>query len=158
MVKHIDKIMQDKFEEDLKVVLEHYAKGRFDPDKAIRRFHRAHPRHAPRRWWAAAAAVFAAAFVLFAGGYSIYTINQKAQNSQLMPANQAVPQESAFKLFVFEDASLEAVLDTLSAHYGYRITSESSGKRLTATFPEDDIDVIVAAIEETLDVTISIER
>lgn len=158
MVKHIDKIMQDKFEEDLKFVLEHYAKGRFDPEKAICRFHKTQHRRTPRRWWAAVAAAFATVFVLFAGGYSIYTINQKAQNSQLMPANQSVPQESAIKLFVFEDASLEAVLDTLSAHYGYIITSESSGKRLTATFPEDDIDVIVAAIEETLDVTISIER
>lgn len=53
--------------------------------------------------------------------------------------------------FVYENTPLEEVLRELSAYYGVRLSSEDTGKMLTAEFDTDEgVDGIVALIEQSL--------
>ena len=60
--------------------------------------------------------------------------------------------------FVYHDVPVEAVLAELSAYYHCTLTTAPTDKRLTATFPDDDIDYIVGLIETALDIQITVER
>ena len=149
--------MKNNLDQDLDFVLKHYEENKFDTGDAISKFHAktgtTHRILIGRRWWAAAAAVFAAAFVLFAGGYGIYSLVQKGQ----VPVAQTSESHTAPHIFVFDNTPLADVLEELSGYYGRKLTAPASDKCLSATFPEDSLGVIVAAIETALEIDITIE-
>ena len=60
--------------------------------------------------------------------------------------------------FVYDNVPVEAVLAELSAYYHCTLTTAPTDKKLTATFPDDDIDYIVGLIETALDIQITVER
>lgn len=145
---------QDK---NVDFVVKHYKEGAFDAEEAIRRFHDSRPHVISRRWWAAAAAVFAA-FVLFAGGYTVYNITQQESSATDHPVEQMETSTAAGHTFVFDNTPLNEVLKQMSDYYGCTLTTSDPDKRLSASFPDDDLEVIVAAIEEALGVEITIEK
>ncbi len=61
------------------------------------------------------------------------------------------------KIFVFENASLEAVIQKLNEVYGtgIEITSEIRNCHLTATFKNESVDAIIEIIAETLQLTVT---
>lgn len=147
--------MRDNKDNELEFVTHHYKEGKFSPEKAIRRFHSSKSHYSQRRWWVAAAALFAGVFILFAGGYGVYSIiNHKS--ASLQPVEQVDAKEDASHIFVFEDAPLSEVLEELSEFYGRKLTASPTEKHLSGSFPDDDIEVIVEAIEEALDITIKV--
>ena len=152
-------IQQDN---NIDFVTRSYQEGRFNTDEAIRRFHskvgdkRVHS--GGKKWWAAVAAVFASVFVLFAGGYGIYGIVQTRSMKAQKFEPKVEEQSSASHFFVFDNTPLNEVLDELSSYYGRSLTAPSTDKRLTASFPEDDLEVVVATIEAALDIDIVISE
>lgn len=143
---------------DLAFVAGCYDKGRFDTRNAIARFHETDSKAAHRRWWMAAAAAAASVVVLFAAGYGIRTWIRAAQEPA--PVEQpAVTQEAAgTHTFVYDNTPVDQVLAELSAYYGCTLTTPPTDKRLTGTFPDGDVKLIVSAIESALGIEITIER
>ena len=68
------------------------------------------------------------------------------------------PNVAETHLFVYENAPLDQVLAELSAYYGCTLTADPTDKRLTATFPDDDIELIISTIEAALQIKITLER
>lgn len=151
------KLMQDDKDKKLDFVIKHYEEGRYDPEKAIKKFHaRVGDKHkSSRRWWTSAAAVFAAAFVLFAGGYGVFNIVKGKPSAKVETADPEP--EKQIHIFEFDNVRLAEVLKELSDYYGCTLTAPETDKCLSASFPEDDLDVIVSAIESALEVEITIE-
>lgn len=149
--------MQSNQDKRIDFVVKHYKEDAFDAGKAIRRFHHGQQHVTARRWWAAAAAVFAA-FVLFAGGYTVYNITQQESSATDHPVEQIEASTAAGHTFVFDNTPLNEVLKQMSDYYGCTLTTSDPDKRLSASFPDDDLEVIVAAIEEALGVEITIEK
>ncbi|MBP5505778.1 MAG: DUF4974 domain-containing protein [Bacteroidales bacterium] len=153
--------MQDKLDKNLDFVVKNYKEDSFDTEQALRKFHKrvgdSRQSRTSRRWWAAAAAVFAGAFVLFAGGYGIYNMVQK----EPAPAPEVrLQQETPAEVhtFVFDNTPLADVLEELSDYYNCTLTAPVTNKRLTGSFPEDNLEEIVVAIENALDVDITIGK
>ena len=61
-------------------------------------------------------------------------------------------------IFIYENAPLDQVLAELSAYYHCTLTAPATDKCLTATFPDDDIELIVSTVERALDIEITLER
>ena len=145
-------------DKDLDYVARRYRPDRYDTRKAIRRFHDQTQTPARRRWWMTAAAAVASVVVLFAAGYGIRSwVRQQSEPAPTeRPAlnlDVAVTHE-----FVYDNVPVEAVLAELSAYYHCTLTTAPTDKRLTATFPDDDIHYIVGLIETALDIQIKVER
>ena len=143
--------------DNLNFVTRHYEENQFDTERALKRFHAANCGQQgglqARRWLTAAAAIFAAAFVLFAGGYYFYSLVEQ----ESVPSLPAIEEPVSVHQFVFDNTPLPDVLEELSAYYGCSLTSSETDKCLSASFPEDDLAEIVSAIETALDVDINIE-
>ncbi len=80
---------------------------------------------------------------------------------QLKPMPTASPNVTtwATRQFRFSATPLRQVLSDLSDYYGVELScADAGGKRLTATFRADNLADIVSMIEETLNVTIKINR
>lgn len=152
--------MTDFNETDLSFVARRYREGRYDTRKAIARFHETNKVTTPRRrWWATAAAAAASIVLVFAAGYGIRTWVRNAQEPS--PVEQQLtlnPNVAETHLFVYENAPLDQVLAELSAYYGCTLTADPTDKRLTATFPDDDIELIISTIEAALQIKITLER
>ncbi len=148
-------------DKDLHYVSSIYDKDRFDTKKAIARFneHTATETAMPRRWWVTAAAVAASVVVVFAAGAGIYSAVRHTEPEEARPETVVLnPDVSITHEFVYNDAPVEDVLQELSAYYHCTLSAGPSGKHLTATFPDDDIDFIVSLIEKALDIEITVER
>ena len=154
--------MKESLDKELDFVAKHYEDGRFDPENAIRRFHartgKKHQNTPHHRLWAAAAAIFAAVFVLFAGGYGVYSVihNTTATSRPSEPVRQTEPPSA--HIFVFENTPLSNVLEELSSYYNCSLTASNADICLSASFPDDDLENIVSAIETALDIDITIEK
>ena len=151
------KPMKDWDDNDLAFVAGCYEKGRFAPGEALARFHEAQGGAVHRRWWLTAAAVAASVAVLFAAGYGIRTWIRTAQEP--VPAEQPspAPEVAGTHTFSFDNTPVEQVLAELSAYYGCTLTTAPTDKRLTGTFPDGDVKLIVSAIESALGIEITIE-
>ena len=57
--------------------------------------------------------------------------------------------------FHFSDTPLSDVLTTLSRYYHVRLTADATDKRLTADYDADNLDTIIALIQQTLGVRIT---
>lgn len=60
----------------------------------------------------------------------------------------------ATKVFHFDNAPLDDVLQDLSSYYGVRLSCKAEGKRLSGDFDANDIDETVSIIEQVLNVKI----
>ena len=144
-------------DKDLEFVARRYRPDKYDTRKAIRRFHARTETPIHRRWWMTAAAAAASVVLVFAAGYGIRSwIRHEAIPA---PAEQPAlnPNVAQTHEFVYENAPVEAVLAELSAYYHCTLTTAPTDKRLTATFPDEDIDFIVGLIERALDIEIVVE-
>ena len=144
-------------DKDLEFVARRYRPDKYDTRKAIRRFHARTETPIHRRWWMTAAAAAASVVLVFAAGYGIR--NWIRHEAVPAPAEQPVlnPNVAQTHEFVYENAPVEAVLAELSAYYHCTLTTAPTDKRLTATFPDEDIDFIVGLIERALDIEIVVE-
>ena len=145
-------------DKDLDYVALRYRPDKYDTRKAIRRFHARTQTPAHRHWWMTAAAAAASAVVLFAAGYGIRTWVRSRPAPTTTEQLILNPDVARTHEFVYQGAPVEAVLAELSAYYHCTLTTPPTDKRLTATFPDDDIDYIVGLIETALDIQISVER
>lgn len=144
--------MKDSFENKLDFVVKNYEEGIYDPVVVIGR----QKAGSTRRWWVAAASALAGVAVAFAAGYGIVSLvdaGKPADVEQQIPAPEEAPHE-----FVFANTPIADVLNELGEYYGCTLSTPSTGKRLTATFPDDDLDTIVSVIESVLDISITVSR
>ena len=144
-------------EKDLDYVARRYRKDRYDTRKAIARFHETNKVTTNRRWWMTAAAAAASVALVFAAGYGIHTWVRGAQEPVPVEQPAISSQTADTHIFVYDNTPVEQVLAELSAYYGCTLTTEPTDKRLTATFPDDDIEVIVRTIESALNIKINLE-
>ncbi len=152
--------MKELDDKQLEFVAGNYKPGSFDTVRAMDRFHKEHPQYGVhRRWWMAVAASVAVVAVGFAAGYAVHS-SRPAQEAPAVMTEPAVlnPDVAQTHVFVYDSAPLADVLSELSAYYGCTLKTDSKGKALTATFPDDDVDFIVSMIEKALDVDIIVEK
>lgn len=150
--------MTEYSDKDLDFVARRYDKRHYDTRKAIARFHETNKGTTHRRWWITAAAAVASVVLVFAAGYGIRTWVRNTQEPSPVEQLTLNPNVAETHLFVYENAPLDQVLAELSAYYGCTLTAEPTDKRLTATFPDDDIELIVSIIESALHIKITLER
>ena len=145
-------------DKDLEYVARRYRPDKYDTRRAIRRFHAQTDTAVHRRWWMTAAAAAASIVLVFAAGYGIHTWVRNAQEPA--PVEQPVlnPNVADTHIFIYDNAPLNQVLAELSAYYHCTLKAPATDKRLTATFPDDDIELIVSAIESALQIPITLER
>ena len=143
---------------DLSFVARLYRKDRYDTQRAIARFHETNSVTTHRRWWMTAAAAAASVVLVFAAGYGIRTWVRSAQEPAPVEQPALNPNVADTHIFIYDNAPVDQVLAELSAYYGCTLTTDATDKRLTATFPDDDIDLIVSTIESALGIKIKLER
>ena len=150
--------MMEFNDNDLAFVASRYRPDRFDTRKALARFHEITQVTTRRRWWITAAAAAASVVLVFAAGYGIRTWVRIAQEP--IPVEQPAlnPNVADTHIFIYDNAPLDQVLAELSAYYHCTITAPATDKCLTATFPDDDVELIVSAIEKALNIEITLER
>ena len=105
-----------------------------------------------------AAAAAASIVVLFAAGYGIRSWVRQRPEPAPTERPALNPDVAVTHEFVYDNVPVEAVLAELSAYYHCTLTTAPTDKKLTATFPDDDIDYIVGLIETALDIQITVER
>lgn len=143
---------------DLEFVARNYRSDKFDTRKALRRFHTETDNPVHRRWWMTAAAAAASIVVLFAAGYGIRSWVQQRPEPAPTERPALNPDVAVTHEFVYDNVPVEAVLAELSTYYHCTLTTAPTDKKLTATFPDDNIDYIVGLIETALDIQITVER
>ncbi len=150
--------MTDFNEKDLEFVARRYRAGQYDTRKAIRKFHEKTAVPAYRRWWMTAAAAAASVVLVVAAGYGIHNWVKRSAAPVQVERPALNPYVAETHTFVYEDAPLADVLAELSAYYHCTLSAPDTDKRLTATFPDDDVDFIVGLIEQALDIDITVVR
>ncbi len=150
--------MMEFNDNDLAFVAGCYNPDRFDTRKALARFHETNIGTTHRRWWMTAAAAAASVVLVFAASYGIRTWVRSAHEPVPVEQPALNPNVADTHIFIYDNAPLDQVLAELSAYYHCTLTAPASDKRLTATFPDDDIDLIVSAIESALQIEITLER
>ena len=149
--------MKEIDDNDMDFVVRRYEKDRYDPRKAIARFHEAEKVSVHRRWWATAAAVAASVVLLFAAGYGIRSWILRTPEPAPVEQPALNPDVAQTHRFVYENVPVRQVLDELSAYYHCHLETAPTDKCLTATFPDDDITLIVQIIETALNIEITLE-
>jgi len=150
--------MMEFTENDLTFVTGCYQKDCYDSRKAIARFQETISVVTHHRWWVTAAAAAASVMLVFAAGYGLRTWVRNAQEPKQMEQPALNSTAADTHIFIYDNTPLDQVLAELSAYYNCRLETEPSDKCLTATFPDDDIEQIVSAIESALHVKITLER
>lgn len=150
--------MMEFNDNDLTFVASRYMPDHFDTRKAISRFRETNKETTHRRWWMTAAAAAASIVLVLAAGYGIRSWVRNAHETT--PAEQLSlnPNVADTHFFIYNNAPLYQVLAELSAYYHCTLTAPDTDKCLTATFPDDDVELIVATIESALQIPISLER
>lgn len=145
-------------DKDLDYVARRYRPGHYDTRKAIRSFHEKTGTSLPRRLWMTAAAAAASIVLVVAAGYGIHSWVKQSTGPAPVERPVLNPNVAETHTFVYENVPVAAVLTELSAYYHCTLSTAPTDKRLTATFPDDDIDFIVELIEKALDIQITVER
>lgn len=150
--------MNEINEKELEFVIQHYDHNRFNPEKAISKFHASHKGSRIRRWLLAAGATAASVFVAVAAGFTVHHIYTERTMSQAVQSATINTEVDQIPSFVYNATPLEDVLAELSAYYGCTLRTETQGKVLSATFyKNEDMAFVVATIEQALDVKIIAE-
>ena len=135
--------MKESFDKNVDFVTRHYRDGLFDTEKALGSLHArlgagaGKPVRPSRKLWSTVAAAAASVAVAFA-------------------AAEAPGEAPSAHVFVFENTPVEDVLKEIGDYYGCTLSAAPTRRRLTATFPDDDLDTIVSVIESVLDIKISV--
>lgn len=164
--------MKESFDKNVDFVTRHYRDGLFDTEKALGCLHArigagaGKPVRPSRKLWSTVAAAAASVAVAFAAGYGIYSVASDssaldAPAAPVAPAAPSAPAEApgeapSAHVFVFENTPVEDVLKEIGDYYGCTLSTAPTRRRLTATFPDDDLDTIVSVIESVLDIKISV--
>ncbi len=164
--------MKESFDKNVDFVTRHYRDGLFDTEKALGSLHArigagaGKPVRPSRKLWSTVAAAAASVAVAFAAGYGIYSVASDssaldAPAAPVAPAAPSAPAEApgeapSAHVFVFENTPVEVVLKEIGDYYGCTLSAAPTRRRLTATFPDDDLDTIVSVIESVLDIKISV--
>ena len=144
-------------DKDLEYVARRYRSDKYDTRRAIRRFHAQTDTAVHRRWWVTAAAAAASIALVFAAGYGIRTGVRSAQEPAQVEQPALNPNVSQTHVFVYDNAPLDQVLAELSAYYHCTLKATATDKRLTATFPDDDLELIISLIESALNIQITVK-
>lgn len=144
-------------DKDLEYVARRYRPDKYDTRRAIRRFHAQTDTVVHRRWWVTAAAAAASVVLVFAAGYGIRSWVRNVQGPAQAQQPALNPNVSQTHVFVYDNAPLDLVLAELSSYYDCTLKAPVTDKRLTATFPDDDIELIISLIESALNIQITIE-
>ena len=161
--------MKESFDKNVDFVTRHYRDGLFDTEKALGSLHArigvgaGQPVRPSRKLWSTVAAAAASVAVAFAAGYGIYSVasDSSAPAAPVAPAAPSAPAEApgeapSAHVFVFENTPVEDVLKEIGDYYGCTLSTAPTRRRLTATFPDDDLDTIISVIESVLDIKISV--
>lgn len=156
--------MNELNDKKLNFVLKFYREGAFNPKKAIAQFHTSedepHTNRYGYRWAVTFATAFASIVIVFAAGFSITkAVIHHNRQQETVPAPVVLnPDVATTHTFVYEDTPLPDVINELSDYFGCTISCPPTRKHLTATFPDDDLDLIVSIIESVLNVDITVEK
>ena len=153
-----DQTMTEFNDKDLAYVARRYRPDKYDTRRALRRFHAQTDTAGHRRWWMTAAAAAASVVLVFAAGYGIRNWVRGTQEPVQVEQPALNPNVADTHIFIYDNAPLDQVLAELSAYYHCTLKAPATDKHLTATFPDDDIEVIVSAIEKALNIEITRER
>ncbi len=152
--------MKEISDKKLDFVVKHYEEGMFDTEKVIKHLH-ASEHSTPRfRWLTTAAAVAASVVIVFAAGYGITSAVRHSTEKSVPDAVHTIlnPEVASTHVFVYDNAPLGDVLAELSDYFGCTLEAEPTRKCLTATFPDDDLDLILSIIESVLNVDITVKK
>lgn len=151
--------MKNSFKERLEFVAGNYEEGKYDADKALNALHTSIEQSKPRRkWWTVVVSATASAALAFAAGFGVVSIVRNAEPAQSIEVSVQPEQAAEAHQFVFDNTPVADVLRELSDYYGCKLTTTATRKRLTATFNDDGVDSIVALIEATLGIDITVEK
>lgn len=147
-------------DDNLTFVLKYYSPDRLDTLSAVRRFKESvgMEEHPSRRWSTSLAAMLGTAAVAFAG-YRLVNDRKAVETSeeQAVMEQTTAPDGKEWR-FVYTDIPLEDILAELSEYYGCTLSTEAEGRRLTASFHDDGIDVIIPLIEAALGIEIEVKE
>ena len=148
-------------DEELDFVLQHYEEKRFSPDEAMNRIGVPARRIALRRIVAVAASllclVVMAAVVSWQLGVWGGTEPIVEERPPVNPKTtvSASADDTAAPDFHFDDTPLPEVLTEIGRYYGVELQASDTTRHLTGDFTGEQLDDIVATIEEVLGVNIS---
>lgn len=136
---------------ELRFVLRHYQKHKFDTRRALREIR-------PRPLRRVAAVVVMA--VAFGGAYALYHhIAPRENDSNLAPRTSLpAPREKNITqqppAFHFENTPINEALREIGRQYGVQLTVSDTTRCITGDFETDDLPTLIDMIEQTLDIDI----
>ena len=130
---------------ELRFVLRHYQKHKFDTRRALREIR-------PRPLRRVAAVVVMA--VAFGGAYALY--HHIAPITPLSTPNtqQPSPNTQQPPAFHFENTPINEALREIGRQYGVQLTASDTTRCITGDFETDDLPTLIDMIEQTLDIDI----
>lgn len=136
---------------ELRFVLRHYQKHKFDTRRALREIR-------PRPLRRVAAVVVMA--VAFGGAYALYhhiaprenDSNPAPRTSLPAPREKNITQQPP--AFHFENTPINEALREIGRRYGVELTASDTTRCITGDFETDDLPTLIDMIEQTLDIDI----
>lgn len=153
-------IREDK---ELDFVLQHYEEKRFSPEEAMNKFGAKRPaRRIPlRRIVAVAASLLCLVVMAAVASWQLGVFGSaKPAVERSSPVNTEInipasADSNPAPNFHFDDTPLPEVLSEIGQYYGVQLQANDTTHHLTGDFTGEQLDDIVASIEEVLGVNIS---
>lgn len=141
-----------KTDSELRFVLRHYQKHKFDTRRAIRRMS---TRSSSNLRYLRRIAAAVAMVVVFVGAYALYhhltTISPQPSTVTQQPTPDAQKPSTAFH---FENTPINEALREIGRRYGVELTASDTTRCITGDFETDDLPTLIDMIEQTLDIDI----
>ena len=148
-------------DEELDFVLQHYEEKRFSPDEAMNRIGVPARRIALRRIVAVAASLLCLVVMAAVVSWQLGVFGSaKPAVERSSPVNTEInipasADSNPAPNFHFDDTPLPEVLSEIGQYYGVQLQANDTTHHLTGDFTGEQLDDIVASIEEVLGVNIS---
>lgn len=130
---------------ELRFVLRHYQKHKFDTRRALREIR-------PRPLRRVAAVVVMA--VAFGGAYALYHHIATIPPLSTPNTQQPSPNTQQPPAFHFENTPINEALREIGRQYGVQLTVSDTTRCITGDFETDDLPTLIDMIEQTLDIDI----
>ena len=130
---------------ELRFVLRHYQKHKFDTRRALREIR-------PRPLRRVAAVVVMA--VAFGGAYALYHHIATITPPSTPTTQQPSPNTRQPPAFHFENTPINEALREIGRQYGVQLTASDTTRCITGDFETDDLPTLIDMIEQTLDIDI----
>lgn len=130
---------------ELRFVLRHYQKHKFDTRRALREIR-------PRPLRRVAAVVVMA--VAFGGAYALYHHIATITPLSTPTTQQPSPNTHHPTPFHFENTPINEALREIGRRYGVELTASDTTRCITGDFETDDLPTLIDMIEQTLDINI----